>query len=76
MGVKPEHHKDDFFAAPVNNALESGTWTQSIIWDSKTPFRDFTQMEPEEDDEDENRRPENQNGESVQFSQTSTKLTM
>jgi hypothetical protein len=30
---------------PANAALESGVWTQSIIWDSKTPFRDFTQLE-------------------------------
>ena len=34
---------------PANAVLESGVWTQSIIWDSKTPFRDFTQLElPEE----------------------------
>lgn len=31
--------------APTNTNLESGTWTQSIIWDSKTPFRDFTQVD-------------------------------
>lgn len=30
---------------PANETLESGVWTQSIIWDSKTPFRDFTQLE-------------------------------
>ena len=30
---------------PANEVLESGDWTQSIIWDSKTPFRDFTQLE-------------------------------
>lgn len=37
--------KKDTFTAPVNKALESGIWTQSIIWDTKTPFRDFTQIE-------------------------------
>ncbi|KIM19627.1 hypothetical protein M408DRAFT_334323 [Serendipita vermifera MAFF 305830] len=31
--------------APTNTNLESGNWTQSIIWDSKTPFRDFTQVD-------------------------------
>ncbi|KAI0066428.1 hypothetical protein BV25DRAFT_1820368 [Artomyces pyxidatus] len=30
---------------PVNKALESGAWTQSIIWSPRTPFRDFTQIE-------------------------------
>jgi transcription initiation factor TFIID subunit 1, fungi type len=33
---------------PANSTLESGVWTQSIIWDSKTPFRDFTQLEMSE----------------------------
>ncbi|KAI0257021.1 hypothetical protein BJV78DRAFT_1357186 [Lactifluus subvellereus] len=31
--------------APVNKALESGSWTQSIIWSPRAPFRDFTQIE-------------------------------
>ncbi|KAI0275330.1 atypical/TAF1 protein kinase [Gloeopeniophorella convolvens] len=31
--------------APVNKALESGAWTQSIIWSPRAPFRDFTQIE-------------------------------
>ncbi|KAI0053454.1 hypothetical protein FA95DRAFT_745691 [Auriscalpium vulgare] len=30
---------------PVNKALESGAWTQSIIWSPRAPFRDFTQLE-------------------------------
>ena len=34
---------------PANAILESGVWTQSIIWDSKTPFRDFTQLELDEE---------------------------
>ena len=45
-------NKEDV-TAPINNALEEGTWTQSIIWDSTAPFRDFTQLEVE-GDEDEN----------------------
>ncbi|KAJ3519520.1 hypothetical protein NM688_g9291 [Phlebia brevispora] len=37
-------------AAPLNEALESGLWTQSIIWGPRTHFRDFTQIvEPEEE---------------------------
>lgn len=48
--------KKETFTTPVNQALESGTWTQSIIWDSKTPFRPFTQIELLEDDE--NAHPE------------------
>jgi hypothetical protein len=31
--------------APVNKSLESGAWTQSIIWNPRAPFRDFTQIE-------------------------------
>jgi hypothetical protein len=31
--------------APVNKSLESGAWTQSIIWSPRAPFRDFTQIE-------------------------------
>ena len=30
---------------PPNIALDSGTWIDSIIWDHRTPFRDFTQLE-------------------------------
>ncbi|KAH7930506.1 hypothetical protein BV22DRAFT_1028228 [Leucogyrophana mollusca] len=35
---------------PVNKSLESGAWTQSIIWSPKAPFRDFTQLELNEED--------------------------
>jgi len=31
--------------APTNAIFESGIWTQSIIWDAKAPFRDFTQLD-------------------------------
>ncbi|KAF8516697.1 TAF1 transcription initiation factor TFIID subunit TAF1 [Hysterangium stoloniferum] len=37
--------KAEELMTPANEPLESGIWTQSIIWDSKTPFRDFTQLE-------------------------------
>jgi hypothetical protein len=37
---------------PVNTAVETGLWAQSIIWDRKTPFRDFTQLITEIDEEE------------------------
>ncbi len=37
----PEHN----LTTPINKALESGSWTQSIIWSPQAPFRDFTQLE-------------------------------
>lgn len=52
---KPDIPVDDSIqqfelAAPLNEALESGLWTQSIIWGPHAPFRDFTQIvEPEEE---------------------------
>lgn len=37
----------------MNIALESGDWAQSIIWDRRAPFKDFTQLFlQEEEDED------------------------
>lgn len=36
---------------PINKALESGSWTQSIIWSPKAPFRDFTQLEFNHEDD-------------------------
>ncbi|ESK98083.1 transcription initiation factor tfiid 111 kda subunit [Moniliophthora roreri MCA 2997] len=36
---------------PVNKSLESGAWTQSIIWGPNTPFRDFTQLEFNHEDD-------------------------
>lgn len=36
---------------PANKALESGTWTQSIIWSPRAPFRDFTQLEFNHEDD-------------------------
>ncbi|KZV94138.1 hypothetical protein EXIGLDRAFT_767429 [Exidia glandulosa HHB12029] len=34
---------------PLNAMLESGAWTQGIIWDAKAPFRDFTQFDYEDE---------------------------
>lgn len=42
---------NNMVTAPINHVLEDGTWTRSIIWDTKTPFRDFTQLEVNMEDE-------------------------
>ncbi|KZT08547.1 uncharacterized protein LAESUDRAFT_675751 [Laetiporus sulphureus 93-53] len=42
---------------PQNQALESGLWTQSIIWSPRAPFRDFTQLELNEEDISVEERP-------------------
>jgi len=36
---------------PLNKVLESGAWTQSIIWGPNFPFRDFTQLEFNHEDD-------------------------
>lgn len=36
---------------PVNKSLESGSWTQSIIWSPNAPFRDFTHLEFNHEDD-------------------------
>ncbi|EPQ61382.1 hypothetical protein GLOTRDRAFT_102259 [Gloeophyllum trabeum ATCC 11539] len=41
----------------VNKSLESGAWTQSIIWSPRAPFRDFTQLEVNEEDAAPEERP-------------------
>ena len=33
----------------MNTMLDLGVWTQSIIWDAKAPFRDFTQFDYEDE---------------------------
>jgi transcription initiation factor TFIID subunit 1 len=35
----------------ANKTLESGIWTQSIIWEPRAPFRDFTQIEFNHEDD-------------------------
>lgn len=42
---------------PQNKILESGVWTQSIIWNPRAPFRDFTQLELNEEDNHVDERP-------------------
>jgi len=36
---------------PANKMLESGAWTRSIIWNPRAPFRDFTQLEFNNEDD-------------------------
>ncbi|KAF9460125.1 TAF1 transcription initiation factor TFIID subunit TAF1 [Collybia nuda] len=36
---------------PANKVLESGAWTQSIIWSPMAPFREFTQLEFNHEDD-------------------------
>ena len=47
----PVNQPKEATMTPINQALESGIWTQSIIWDPKTPFRDFTQIEFNHEDD-------------------------
>lgn len=42
---------------PTNKVLESGAWTQSIIWNPTVPFRDFTALELNEEEIPEERLP-------------------
>jgi hypothetical protein len=46
----PSSLEDNNLTTPVNKALESGAWTQSIIWSPNAPFRDFIQLELNEED--------------------------
>lgn len=46
----PSTLEDNNLTTPVNKALESGAWTQSIIWSPNAPFRDFIQLELNEED--------------------------
>lgn len=43
--------KNETLTTPVNKALESGSWTRSIIWDAESPFRDFTHIEFNHEDD-------------------------
>lgn len=47
----PQPQKQEMLTTPVNQLLESGAWTQSIIWDAETPFRDFTQLELDQEED-------------------------
>ena len=47
-------------STPLNKALESGVWTQSIIWGPREPFRDFSQLELHEQDLVQEERPQSE----------------
>ena len=47
--VAPPNNQTNL-TTPLNKALEEGSWTQSIIWSPRAPFRDFTQLELNEED--------------------------
>lgn len=47
---KPRQRPSTDLTTPANKAIESGEWTQSIIWDTRTPFRDFTKVDIPGDD--------------------------
>ena len=49
--VPPASSTHGNLATPINKALDSGAWTQSIIWDPHVPFRDFTQIEFNHEDD-------------------------
>ncbi|KAF7337444.1 putative transcription initiation factor TFIID subunit [Mycena sanguinolenta] len=44
-------HTVNNLTTPANKALESGAWTQSIIWGPRAPFKDFTQLEFNHEDD-------------------------
>lgn len=48
--IGPPAQETDNLTTPANKSLESGAWTQSIIWGPGAPFRDFTQLELNEED--------------------------
>lgn len=58
---QPHSHEsvpaDRSLTNPTNKALESGSWTQSIIWSPTAPFRDFTALELNEEEAPEERLP-------------------
>jgi hypothetical protein len=41
---------------PLNAALDSGDWIHGIIWDAKTPFKDFSALEIEQPESDDTAR--------------------
>lgn len=55
--IRPPTQETDDLTTPVNKSLESGAWTQSIIWGPGAPFRDFTQLELNEEDLTAEERP-------------------
>ncbi|KAH8835873.1 atypical/TAF1 protein kinase [Flagelloscypha sp. PMI_526] len=49
--LPPVSTVDNSLTTPKNKAFESGAWTQSIIWSPTAPFRDFTQIEFNHEDD-------------------------
>jgi hypothetical protein len=47
----PARPPENSLTTPSNKALESGAWTRSIIWSPRAPFRDFTQLEFNHEDD-------------------------
>jgi hypothetical protein len=47
----PTTSAEKSLTTPINKALESGAWTRSIIWSPRAPFRDFTQLEFNHEDD-------------------------
>jgi hypothetical protein len=47
----PAAPSENNLTTPANKDLESGAWTQSIIWSPRAPFRDFTQLEFNHEDD-------------------------
>ncbi|KAH0838142.1 hypothetical protein J3R83DRAFT_6393 [Lanmaoa asiatica] len=48
--IRPPTQETDNLTTPANKSLESGAWTQGIIWGPGAPFRDFTHLELNEED--------------------------
>ena len=48
--ISPAPPPENNLTTPLNKTLETGLWTQSIIWGPREPFRDFTQLELHEQD--------------------------
>jgi transcription initiation factor TFIID subunit 1, fungi type len=48
--IAPSSNNQNNLTTPLNKSLDEGSWTQSIIWSPRAPFRDFTQLELNEED--------------------------
>jgi transcription initiation factor TFIID subunit 1, fungi type len=44
-------HLENSLTTPANKSIESGAWTRSIIWGPHAPFRDFTKIEFNHEDD-------------------------
>ena len=57
MHSKESVPADRSLTNPTNKVLESGAWTQGIIWNPTVPFRDFTALELNEEEVPEEHLP-------------------